>query len=51
MTIEERREWSRYFEELDNSRQYEIELEKKIIAEERELIQLEISKELVYNQV
>jgi len=46
MTIEKRREWSRYFEELDNFRQYEIELEKKIIAEERERIQLEINKEL-----
>jgi hypothetical protein len=46
MTIEERREWSRYFEQLDTSKLYEIELEKRIIAEERERIQLEISREL-----
>jgi len=38
MTIEQRREWSKYFEELDNSRRYEIELEKAIIEQEREQI-------------
>jgi collagenase-like PrtC family protease len=46
MKKEERREWSKYFEELDNSRQYEIELEKKIVEEERERIRVEIEKEL-----
>lgn len=46
MTKEERREWCKFFEELDASRSYEIELEKSIIAEERERIRLEIEKEL-----
>ena len=44
MTIEECMEWSKYFEELDNSRQYEIELEKAIIEQERERIRLEIKR-------
>lgn len=46
MTKVERQEWSKFFEELDNSRQYEIELEKKIVEEERERIRVEIEKEL-----
>ena len=44
MTVEERKEWSSYFEKLDRSRQYEIELEKTIIEGERERIRLEIEK-------
>ena len=43
MTIEERREWSKYFEELDNSKQYEIELEKNILEEERKRSEIELS--------
>jgi hypothetical protein len=50
MTVEERKEWSVFFEKLDNSRHYEIELERKIVEEERERIRLEIENEQAYNR-
>lgn len=42
MNIEERKEWGLFFERLEEARRYEIDLEKKIIEEEREKIKLEI---------
>lgn len=42
MNIQERKEWGLFFECLEESKRYEIDLEKKIVEEEREKIKLEI---------
>lgn len=46
MNAEQRRIWSKIFEDIDGEREEQILLECKIIEEEREKIRREIDKEL-----
>ena len=44
MNEEERRKWAKILDEMDRDRQDQIDLEQRIIEEERERIRIEIAR-------